>query len=247
MKAIILAAGLGSRLGHLTSARPKCLLELRGKPLLLHQLELLAACGITEVTIVTGFAAAQIQSQVKGRADCVYYPDFASTNNLLTLHYHRRLLAGDVLVLFSDVLLTRQSLQDCITNSSDFALLVDTSRCLEGTMRVCLAGSAITDIGPHITTATGHGNFIGIAKYSAQGSKLLADELSRMVSTSDCTSAYYTAALARLAAAGHRLEAVKLNGKPWIEIDTIADYLSAQENTFYLSGFVEPCKEDGRE
>ncbi len=247
MKAIILAAGLGSRLGPLTSALPKCLLELHGKPLLLHQLDLLAACGITEVTIVTGFGAAQIRSRVKGRAACVYYPDFASTNNLLTLHYHRHLLAGDVLLLFSDVLLTRQGLQDCITNSSDFALLVDTSRCLEATMRVCLTGGAITDIGPHISSAVGDGNFIGIAKYSAQGSHLLAEELSRMVAMSDCTDNYYTAALARLAAGGHRLEGVRLNGSPWVEIDTMEEYLSAQEKTFYLAGFVEPGKGDGRE
>jgi choline kinase len=51
MKAIILAAGLGSRLSQVTSGRPKCLLELHGKAILLHQLDLLATCGITEVTI----------------------------------------------------------------------------------------------------------------------------------------------------------------------------------------------------
>lgn len=243
MKAIILAAGLGSRLSPLTSGRPKCLLELRGKPILLHQLDLLAACGITEATIVTGFAAEHIQPQVSGRAHCVYYPSFATTNNLLTIHYYRQLLAGDVLLLFSDVLLTRQGLQDCINHSGDFALLVDTSRCLDGTMRVCLTGGAVTDIGSHIPTAEGDGNFIGIAKYSAQGSKLLAAELGSMVATSDCTNAYYTAALAPLAARGHRLEGVDLSGRPWIEVDTVDDYLTAQDNTFYLPGFVELVKD----
>lgn len=246
MKGIILAAGLGSRLGNLTSGKPKCLLELHRKPLLLHQLDLLAACGITEVTIVTGFAAEHIQSEVKGRAECVYYPNFAATNNLLTLYYHRQLLAGDVLLLFSDVLLSREGLQDCINHPGDFALLVDTSRCLEGTMRVCLAGGAVTDIGSHISTAEGDGNFIGIAKYSAQGSRLLADELERMVATSDFTAAYYTAALARLAAGGHRLDGVHLNGRPWIEIDTVEDYLTAQSNTFYVSEFAAPAKDYGR-
>lgn len=243
MKAIILAAGIGSRLSRLTSGRPKCLLKLRDGPILLHQLDLLAACGITEVTIVTGFAAEHIRSQVHGRAKCVYYPDFATTNNLLTIHYYRQLLDGDVLLLFSDVLLTRQGLQDCINHQGDFALLVDTSRCLDGTMRVCLAGGAIIDIGTHIPTAEGDGNFIGIAKYSAQGSKLLAAELRRMVATSDCTNAYYTAALVPLAARGYRLEGVDLNGRPWIEVDTVDDYLTAQGNTFYLPGFVEQVQD----
>jgi choline kinase len=239
MKAIILAAGLGSRLLRLTSERPKCLLELHSKPILLHQIDLLISCAITNVTIVTGFAEEHIQSVVKGRARCVYYPGFASTNNLLTLHYCRRLLAGDVLLLFCDVLISRRILQDCINNPSDFALLVDTARCLEGTMRVRLADGAVTDIGPHIPTAEGDGNFIGIAKYSAQGAKLLAAELRKMVATSDCTDAYYTAALASLAAKGKRLDAVRLSGRRWLEVDTLEDYLAAQNATFYLSRSVD--------
>src|SRR3954470_6946432 len=104
MKAIILAAGLGSRLSSLTSMSPKCLLEVRGKPILLHQLDLLSACGVTDVTVVTGFAEGHIRSLAGGKAGYIYYPDFASTNNLLTLHYCRHLLTGEVLLLFSDVL-----------------------------------------------------------------------------------------------------------------------------------------------
>lgn len=247
MKAIILAAGLGSRLTRLTSERPKCLLELHGKPILLHQLELLVACGIDEVTIITGFAAEHIQAEVEGKAVCVYYPDFALTNNLLTLHYCRHLLAGEVLILFSDVLLSRRSLQDCVDSPADFALLVDTSRCLEGTMRVRVAGGAVIDIGPHIPPAEGDGNFVGIAKYSARGSKLLAAELNGMAATADYTDAYYTAAPARIAAGGERLDAVDVSGQSWIEIDTVEDYLKAQAATFYMPDAVDSVKEYGRE
>lgn len=236
MKAIILAAGVGSRVSNLTSGRPKCLLEVRGQPILLRQLDLLAACGVTEVTVVTGFAEEQIRTRVGARASYTHYPDFASTNNLLTLHHCRHLLAGEVLILFSDVLLSRQSLQDCVDHAGDFSLLVDSSRCLAGTMRVRLAGGRVTDIGPHIPVAEGDGNFIGIAKYSARGSELLAAELSSMAATGDCTDAYYTAALARLAARGDRLAGVDLNGRPWIEVDTAEDYLAAQAGTFYVAG-----------
>lgn len=55
MKAIILAAGRGSRMKFLTDDRPKCLVELRGKPLLDWQLLALRAAGITEIAIVTGY------------------------------------------------------------------------------------------------------------------------------------------------------------------------------------------------
>ncbi len=55
MKAIILAAGRGSRMKDLTEERPKCLVELRGKALLDWQLEALHTAGITEIAIVTGY------------------------------------------------------------------------------------------------------------------------------------------------------------------------------------------------
>ena len=55
MKAIILAAGRGSRMKLLTDETPKCLIKLRGKSLLDWQLSALRAAGITDIAIVTGY------------------------------------------------------------------------------------------------------------------------------------------------------------------------------------------------
>ncbi len=55
MKAIILAAGRGCRMKHLTDERPKCLVELHGRPLLDWQLEALRGAGISDIAIVTGY------------------------------------------------------------------------------------------------------------------------------------------------------------------------------------------------
>ena len=55
MKAIILAAGRGSRMKNMTDERPKCLVELGGKPLLEYQLTALRQAGINEIAVVTGY------------------------------------------------------------------------------------------------------------------------------------------------------------------------------------------------
>jgi len=55
MRAIILAAGRGSRMKHLTANLPKCLLKLRGKPLIEWQLKALRAAGINNISVVTGY------------------------------------------------------------------------------------------------------------------------------------------------------------------------------------------------
>ena len=55
MRAIILAAGRGSRMQHLTNDKPKCLLEVNGKRLLEHQFEAITKAGIRSIAIVTGY------------------------------------------------------------------------------------------------------------------------------------------------------------------------------------------------
>lgn len=61
MKAVILAAGKGTRMGELTRAVPKPMLKLQGRPILEHIIEGLIANGISEICIVTGFRAEVIE------------------------------------------------------------------------------------------------------------------------------------------------------------------------------------------
>ena len=68
MKAIILAAGQGSRLGHLVDDRPKCLIDFNGRTLLDRQLDALAANGVGEAVVVTGFRDDQIEATLAARS-----------------------------------------------------------------------------------------------------------------------------------------------------------------------------------
>ena len=61
MKAIILAAGKGTRMGQLTNELPKPMLKVRGQPVLEHILQGIVAAGIREIFIVTGFRAEAIE------------------------------------------------------------------------------------------------------------------------------------------------------------------------------------------
>ena len=60
MRAVILAAGRGSRLGHLGSDRPKCLVELEGRPLIERQIAALRRGGANEIAVVRGYRAEMI-------------------------------------------------------------------------------------------------------------------------------------------------------------------------------------------
>jgi len=168
-RAIILAAGLSTRMGSLAAGRPKCLLELHGLSVLQHQLDALHQLGVGRVTIVTGHGAEAVRAAAGEQAEFIHFDGYAGGNNLRTLHHARTLLEGDVVVLFADVLLTMATLGDLVRHSAPMALLVDESTCRPDTMRVRLENDRVVDIGPHIGVGGGHGNFVGVAAFRAAG------------------------------------------------------------------------------
>ncbi|PZC44158.1 MAG: Histidinol-phosphate/aromatic aminotransferase [Chloroflexi bacterium] len=107
-RAILLAAGKGTRLQPLTADLPKCLVEVDGKPLLMRALDALALEGVKEAVIVVGYGGDTIREQV-GPSHAgltiryVDAPDFATTNNIRSLWDARRYLDQDIFLLEADV------------------------------------------------------------------------------------------------------------------------------------------------
>jgi choline kinase len=236
VKAIILAAGTGSRISALTGGRPKCLLSLHGRTILEWQLAALAACGIRDVTILVGHQADAIRAVAGTGVRYELYPHYARTNNLHTLQHCGHALTGDdVVVLFADVLIEQAALAGCVESAEDFALLVDPTQRLSDTMRVRLHDGVVADIGAHIPVDEADGNFVGIARFSEMAARLVRAELDGMVLDGGWERAYYTAALPRLAAKGESIRIVAVGPGRWREIDNDVDYGRAREERFYVT------------
>lgn len=102
MKAIILAAGQGTRLHPLTDDKPKCLVRLAGKPLLDHQLEVLRAFGVDDIHVVAGYCADQLD-----RPDFTRHINerYAETNMVSTLFVAESVMTGetDLIISYGDI------------------------------------------------------------------------------------------------------------------------------------------------
>ena len=85
MKAIILAAGMGTRLNPLTLNYPKCLLEINKKSILEHQINLLNKNNIDKIEIITGYKSNKIESHIGNNVKYYFYPDFVSLNSIVGL------------------------------------------------------------------------------------------------------------------------------------------------------------------
>ncbi len=123
MKAIILAAGRGSRMKELTAKRPKCLVELRGKTLLDWQLEALREAGIKEIAIVTGYRRELLN---KGGLVEFHNARWAETNMVSSLACAEVWLKEDsCIVSYSDIFYSPTAVLALMRCTSSLAVTYD--------------------------------------------------------------------------------------------------------------------------
>ena len=120
MKAIILAAGRGSRMKHLTDERPKCLIEFNGKPLLEWQLEAIRKAGIDEIGIVTGYKREMLTEY--GLVE-FHNPEWATTQMVSSLCCANEWLeANTCIVSYSDIFYESSAVSSLLECDAEIAL-----------------------------------------------------------------------------------------------------------------------------
>lgn len=123
MKAIILAAGRGSRMKSLTDERPKCLVEFRGKPLLQWQLEALRGAGVSEIGVVCGYRGELLMPYGLKMFD---NPRWAETNMVSSLACAESWLTQEpCLVSYSDIFFKTDAVLALLDCKSDIAITYD--------------------------------------------------------------------------------------------------------------------------
>lgn len=226
MKAIILAAGRGSRLGPLTAEQPKCLTVLNGRPLLDWQLDALAAAGIGDVTVIRGYRAETLNSPRYATCD---NPRWAETNMVRTLCQSEALLsAHPALVLYSDIVYHPDHVRALARTDGDLSITYDTDWQSLWSLRFAdplsdaetfrHRGGQLMQIGGRAHALSEiEGQYMGLLKFTPRGWQAVRATLDRMpadaVDRLDMTSL-----LARLLEGGQAIRCVPVQGR-WCEVD----------------------------
>jgi len=227
MKAIILAAGVGSRIKNFNKKKHKSLLEVGGKSLLLRIVDSLRELNIKDILIVTGHNSQQIKDSIGNKAKYSFFPNYKTSNNLQTLLSVKKEISGPFICLFADIFFDKKILFNLKKSKKEICLAIDSSKVLKNTMRIVKKNHHINDIGSHIKVAEGHGNFIGIAKFSKKGSKKLKDSLKYFKNNQ---ADYYTMALRRLIEKKNKVSYFDCGSLYWAEIDLYQDYIKLKKN-----------------
>ena len=235
MKAVILAAGVGSRLAPLTNDRPKVLVEVLGRSFLLRQLDLLTRAGIPsrDVVIVGGYREGRLREELaRGGHACtvVVNERYEAWNNFYSLLVAEPALAGeDFLQLDGDVLLDEQVLPRMLAAPGEALLAVDRREDLdEETMKVQLEAGRVVAIAKPLDPARCAGEYIGVTKLSAAAARRVFEELARFPGEG-LTHEYYEHAFHRLSADGRvPFGIVDVHDCTVLEIDTVEDLRRAE-------------------
>ena len=233
-KAIILSAGKGSRLHPLTDDRPKCLIELSGKSLLEWQLDALAANGLTDIVVVTGFRDDLVDAVVAPRSGVrtLFNPFYHVADNLGSVWMARAEFDGDVLLLNGDTLLA-PSLIASVLNGVHGAITVTVDEKDDydaDDMKVLRDGDRLLRIGKALEPGHYNAESIGFLAFLGAGPGLFVGEVERMMHTSEGTRRWYLRAIDALA---QRVEVrtVSIKGEQWQEVDFPEDVEKAKAMT----------------
>ena len=236
--ALLLAAGLGSRLAPLTDAAPKCLVSMSGVPILERLVRSLDGHGFERLVIVTGYRAETIRDYLGERfggiaVEYIVSPLFETTNNIYSLWLARQLIDEPFLLVESDVVFDEPLLEPLLQPGR-----IAVSRQLPwmGGTTVTLDGDGNVDAfyppppgvyGRHCTDA-GHFMAVNICSLSRDTWGEVGERLDAHVAAGQ-TGLFYETVFEEMAAEGSMTPAaVIFPAERWYEIDTLADLAAAE-------------------
>jgi choline kinase len=237
MKAIILSAGQGSRLGHLVDDRPKCLIDFNGRSLLDRQLDTLEANGVHEAVVVTGFHDELVQQAVARRSGgpnvrTIFNPFYKVADNTGSLFMAREELKGDCLVWNGDTLVSRGLMRRVVGNDR-FGICVTIDRKAaydEDDMKVVEDGGRLKAIGKRLELSAVNAESIGLLAFRAGGAEQFREAIEQAMRTPEGTTIWYLRVINHIAQ-GADVWTLDINGEDWGEVDFPQDVDAARELT----------------
>ncbi len=235
MQALILAAGMATRLQPLTNNTPKCLLKLGDRPILDFMLSNLINQNITNLVMVTGFEALQIENFVKEKFPqintiFVRNPDFANTNNAYSLLLAKKHIHGEFLLLDSDIIFDTRIIQSLKDFPSRPVLAANVHPCGEEEIKVTVDSSyKIKEISKQVHPEKAFGESIGIELFCPQSAQTLFQVLEKRMAQEKRLNEFYEASFEEMIKQGNNFYACDVTHLPAMEIDFIEDLEKAQE------------------
>lgn len=235
MKAVILAAGKGSRIHTMTGGGPKSLLPLGDTTLLGQSLRHFRDQGVDDLVIVTGYQRAMIADYARrewpGKLEIVYNPHYESTNVLysfwLSLPY---LGAQDFLFLHADTVFSAEVLSRVLAHAATDGIIfaVDDHPCEDEEMKVQVRDGLVKLVTKQMPSDSANGEFLGLARIGGSQVAGLRRHAERLFEEGTFNAFFELAVQRMIEEDGLKVEVADVSGLPWREVDFPEDYQAAR-------------------
>ncbi len=248
INAIIVAAGMGNRMNHLTQEKPKCMLEISGRTILDRLIDNLLNCGIKGINIVVGYKKECFNDD---RYQCYVNPDYENNNILHSLFYAEEAMDSGFLFSYSDIIYDEIIIRQMLESNSDITIAVDCNwleyyedrvdhPISEAELVFTENRKTVTLIRKDADFKNAFGEFLGVAYFSRKGAKILKDvfnDLSQYYyanshqtfhTAKSFEKAYLTDMLQEIINRGYSVDIVQIKGN-WTEIDIPRDLTVSEQ------------------
>ena len=242
-RAIILAASRGSKLGDLTKHIPKCMVDVRGQPLLRRLTSTLNQADIRNIAVVRGY-----QKQTVNLASIEYFDndDHEKTGELASLNSASGYLSGPIIFAYGDILFRHHILDQLVEAEGDIVLIIDAlwrekdpdPRSRNRDLVICSEpfnpgylgneNVRLTRMSPDVPEEQIHGEWIGLAKFSATGASEVKNAMAKIMAQDDGEKASMIELFEELASQNVRIRIEYVTGH-WLDVDNSSDLAAAQK------------------
>jgi phosphoenolpyruvate phosphomutase len=245
IRAVVLAASRGSALGPLTEDQPKCMIDIRGQPLLRRLVSTLRESGVRDVTVVRGYRKEAVDLPNITTLD---NDDYETTGEVASLACAFDWIEGDCVIAYGDILFRRYILDNLLQTEGDIVVGVDAmwrerTRRAPARMRDFVLASTpfnpsyhddepvlLQRVGNDISDDEICGEFVGLAKLSPRGSELVRAEIESMRKDGSLNSAGLPELFSRLARHDNSPRVVYVTGH-WLDVNDAFDLAKAGDFT----------------
>ncbi len=226
MKAILLAAGRGTRIARNVEMVPKSTLPVDGVPLIRRSVELLQSEGL-ECVVCTGYQESKIREALEGMDNITYCynPFYDVTNSIASLWFAREELNDDLLVLNADVFFSRDILELVMNDKRSPVMAIDYSRVEQGDYFFYTAlDGRIEKYGKGLPLEQRTCEYVGMAKIEKDFLPLFIKRMDEMIYTQQHHAWWENILYSYTDRHEHDVYTVDVDSKFWAEIDYFDDY-----------------------
>ena len=239
--AIILAAGIGSRLYPITQEMPKSLVKVNGREILDYQIQGYIKSGIKEenIYIVTGYKHEMIAEYLQHnypKVQEIYSPDYLSTNNMYSLYLGLNSVAKNncdsldyLFINNADCLYDEVLMNEFINSQYENAIACDIGTYIEESMKVVVRDDgSLFNIAKTISQEEGYGVSVDLYKYSSQTASRLYEIVKDFIEVKKDLKQWTEVAFPELFKT-EKVFPFDIKGKKWVEVDNNEDLLLADK------------------